>query len=592
MAKVYGLLPAQSKHQALGVLALMFVNGLLELSGVAGVLPLVAAGVNPTAPQEYPFLAQLREYSGLDAQTFFAVLGLGFIFLMVTLNATSAFTLWLSCKFAFQVRHLLSLELLSRYLGQSHSWFLAKNTAELTKDVLNEIDDVVNNLIFQLVELLLSGTVAFLIAGALLFVNPAVALGTVVGVGVVYTLVYGIYRRQSSALGRRRTTLAGDRFRLVSESLNAVKEARAGSRRQGFLARYEQTSREFRDILTRHRLVSDLPRYVAETLAIVAIVGLLVYLTTYQQRSFLDAVPLMALYIMATWRLVPAVQGVYHNVIKIRFYSPTLEHLLERFQECRALVDPPALPLKEEIRLEQVSFSYAGTVNQVLRQIDLRIGKNTSIALTGRSGQGKSTLAALIGGLLEPTEGSLKIDGRPLRGELYRAWQQSVGGVPQSIFLTEDTIARNIALGVPAEELDAEWLARAVETAHLREFLDTLPEGIDTVLGERGITVSGGQQQRIGIARAVYSGQEVLIFDEATNALDQVTERAVLQAVEALRGSKTLIIIAHRLSTIRSCDQICLLKDGRVEALGKFEELLEQSQEFRYLAQELEEQPK
>lgn len=564
----------------------MLFNALLELSGVAGVWPLVVAATDPERVKHNAFLSGLQSLSGMEEHAQFLVfLVVLFVGLLGLMNACGAANLWLSTYFSQQVRHYLSRALLKKYLEKPYVWYLSRNTSALTKDVLHEVDQVTMFLVFRTVELLTNACAASLIFVGLVVLEPYVALGTVLVLSLVYSQIFRFFRNRLKKIGLERTEIAQARFHSVAEALAGVKEAKAFSRRESFLANYEQHSLRQRDVLVTNQLVAELPKYLTETLAIAAILSALVYLTLTLKSA---AVPLMGVYIMATWRLVPAAQKVYRNAVDIRFYFPALDAIHQE------LVCPPApgwelehakpLEFEKEVCLEEVSFRYPDAENLALDGISLRIPKNTSLALIGRTGEGKTTLGDLVAGNFEPLSGHLSVDDQVLDCQTLARWRRLVGIVPQEIYLADDTVRNNIVLGAVPQDLDQKALENAARIAGIHDFVvNELPDGYETTLGERGVSLSGGQRQRIGIARALYHDPPFLILDEATNALDNLTERDVLDAISRLCETKTLLVIAHRLSTVEACDQVCFLKGGRVQGLGTFAELEASLPELRAL---------
>ncbi|MCA9776833.1 MAG: ABC transporter ATP-binding protein, partial [Candidatus Eremiobacteraeota bacterium] len=360
---------------------------------------------------------------------------------------------------------------------------------------------------------------------------------------------------------------------------------RAFANRSFFLKAYENPSLRYREVQVSHQLMAEMPRYVTETLAVVAILGVMVYLVLQGNPTVL---PLIALYIMATWRLVPAVQSIYRSIIRIQFYLPMLRQLHGELaapqEEGWELDDVPVLNLKKELELKAVDFTYPKAERPALTEINLKLPKNGSLALVGRTGEGKSTLADVMAGYLIPQQGELLIDGTALTLKTRAGWRKNVGSVPQDIFLLDDTVRRNIALGMPDEEIDDEAVERAAKIAQIHEFVTTeLDNGYNSKLGERGVTLSGGQRQRIGIARALYHDPEVLVLDEATSSLDKLTEKAVMDAIQQLLGNKTLIVIAHRLSTVKMCDSVCVLEKGRIRGQDSFQNLQQKDELFQEL---------
>lgn len=333
----------------------------------------------------------------------------------------------------------------------------------------------------------------------------------------------------------------------------------------------------------RGDLLGRLPTHLTEVVAVGGLLAFMVYFLA--TRGPAEAYPLIALFLVATIRTLPSLQSAWLCMVRLRFYLPSLERIEEEFAATAPA--PPRtetrLQAKASIRLRDVRFRYPGSDRPVLEHADLELRVPGSTALVGRTGAGKTTLADLAAGLLEPEGGALEIDGRPLQPHELPAWQRNVGYVPQSVYLLDDTLRRNIAFGVPDDAVDDRALQEAAAAAHLHDLLATLPRGYDTVLGERGVRLSGGQRQRIGIARALYRSPGLLILDEATNALDSLTQREVMEAVEELSATRAVLVIAHRLSTVQGCGSLCMVANGRVEERGTFSELVARSAAFREL---------
>jgi ATP-binding cassette, subfamily B, bacterial PglK len=565
----------------------MILNGLIEAAGVGGILPLMTAATDPESPKTNRLVGWLYNHIPADSyQQFLLLLSLGTVLLFALVNVFGALTFWMSSRFANDARHAIACRILRCYLSHPYSWYLGQNSSELTKDVLSEVDAVTHEVIMKLATMtnyLISSSLIFV---GLLYVDFVMAISTVFILTMVYRAIFSFFKKKLQVIGDERLEANTQRYRTVTEALSVVKEVRAFSRRSYFSQRFEAPSKSFSDTQVTHQLMASLPRYITETIAVGAILGVMMYLIAQGNRTVL---PLVTLYIMATWRLVPAVQNIYKNAIQVQFHLPALGAVdraisLPQQEGWEMNDDCSALEFEDSVVIEAGEFRYPVAKVSALSDIHLRIPKNSSVALVGRTGEGKSTLADVLAGHLELRSGSLKIDGQALDPDSLARWRENVGIVPQEIFLLDDTVKRNIALGLTDDEIDAERMEKAAETAQIKEFVDQeLPNGYNTTMGERGISLSGGQRQRIGIARALYNNPQVLIFDEATSSLDKVTEKAVMDAIETLHGEKTLILIAHRLSTIKLCDQICLIEAGKIRALGTYQELLNTDSLFQEL---------
>jgi ABC-type multidrug transport system fused ATPase/permease subunit len=340
------------------------------------------------------------------------------------------------------------------------------------------------------------------------------------------------------------------------------------------------------DAQTKAQALGQLPRYAVETIAFSLILLLAIYLLG-KGSGMGELLPVLGLYAFAGYRLMPALQQVFAGFALMRNSQASLDAVMADLQpraDSQAATRRERIPIKESVELAEARYQYPGAAAWALQPVTLRIPRNSSVALVGATGCGKTTVVDLLMGLLHPTGGCLRVDGVEVGEHNVRAWQRSIGHVPQQIFLCDDTIARNIALGLPDGELDRARVEQAARIARLHEFVAGLPKGYDTMVGDRGIRLSGGQRQRIGIARALYDDPDLLVLDEATSALDNVTENAVFEALQALAGRKTIVMVAHRLTTVRSCNLVCVMEHGRIVERGSYDELMRSSQRFRSLA--------
>lgn len=574
--RVVDLIPAGCRPQATLVAVIMLTNALLELSGVAGVLPLALAATDAAEIERNVLLRNLYHFSGVSQAQFVPLLCAIFLIIVLLMNLSRALTVWTSSQLTYEIRHHLACDLLRKYLSKPYIWYLDKNTSVLAKDVLHEVDQLTGSLISGTLKVVSKSLAAGFIFFGLVLLEPVVALVTLVVIGVVYRQIFRFFQKRLKEIGEERHQVDSMRFRTVDEAFAGVKEAMAFERRQEFVEDFAEQSLKQRDVKVQFQLVGEMPRFLTETLAVGAILVAMVYLTLTQQSK---AIPILGVYIMATWRVVPAVQSLYRHAIDLKFFLPALDAV---YTELRLTEDQPGwmigprepLEFEREVRLEEVSFRYPTSEEAVIKSVDLVIEKHTSVALIGRTGDGKTTLADLVAGHFEPDQGSVFVDDLRLTTENAGRWRRMVGCVPQEIYIADDSVYHNIALGTGARNVDHEAVERAARVANIHDFVvNELPEGYETRLGERGVTLSGGQRQRLGIARALYHDPEFLILDEATSSLDNLTERAVMDAIAELSKTKTLLVIAHRLSTVKACDKVCFVERGEIRAQGTFSEV-------------------
>jgi ATP-binding cassette, subfamily B, bacterial PglK len=434
-----------------------------------------------------------------------------------------------------------------------------------------------------------SVTVIF-IFGLLVAVDPLLAALGIIFLGGLFGFVFLIMRNRLAWYGDLRVDANRDRFNAAVEALAGVKEIKLMGKERVFLRRYSRPSRIYTQAIAAIEVISKVPRYLLEVIAFGGIILMVMYFI-YTDQSTAEFLPRLIVYALGLFRLMPALQDVFTSVTSMRGNTAALDNIFRDLQtsevpEAQDRSNIPKLPFKETLELRNVTFRYPGADKPVLKNFSISIKANSSVAFVGATGSGKTTTVDLLLGLLSPDSGDLLVDGVPVNETNMLNWQRNLGYVPQFIYLNDDTIASNIAFGVPANHIDQKAVERAAKQANIHTFITTdLPQGYNTEVGERGVRLSGGQRQRLGIARALYANPDVLVLDEATSALDGVTEEAIFHAVDNLGKSKTVIMIAHRISTVRNCDVIYVLDKGRVVGQGTYDELLVTSPHFRAIAQ-------
>jgi ABC-type multidrug transport system fused ATPase/permease subunit len=353
---------------------------------------------------------------------------------------------------------------------------------------------------------------------------------------------------------------------------------------------YEKAAQRSASATARLAVMLEMPRFALEAITFGMLLALVLLLLLRNDGNIASLVPTLGIFAFSAMRLLPALQQIYHGLANIRGAQVALDTIVTDYANTRPIPRTfddikPLVKLQHVLELSEIDFRYGSAGRQTLEGLSLKIPARTTVGLVGGTGAGKTTIVDLILGLLTPDQGQIRVDGTPITNQNLRGWQQTLGYVPQSIFLTDDTVAANIAFGVPKAQIDMEAVERAARAAALHDFVvGDLAQGYDTIVGERGIRLSGGQRQRIGIARALYRDPTLLIMDEATSALDNITEQVVMEAVQNIRTDKTIILIAHRLTTVKNCDQIFLMEQGRLIAQGTYEELVASNETFRRMA--------
>ncbi len=564
---------------------------ILEVVGIASVLPFMQLAANPGELLENKWLSKLYHVFSFDSeQDMLIASGVLVLTLLTISNVFKVFASWLQQKFTWDVSYKLGMRLLRVYLGKPYGYFLTHNSSELLANLVVEVGKVTTGILTPLCELIAQIIVALLIFTLLIIVNPTIALATLSVLGLAYILVYLARKRYLTQLGKERISLNQFRFTHLKELLNGIKTFRVYGVQDFFYRRYDTVSERFSQIQPRVHLVSVTPRHVVEIFAFGGVIVLVLVLISRGQ-NLQQILPMLTLYVLAGYRLLPALQKVYGSVIKLRHTFPTIEILEKDLQkdvplQKSASVKHPIGDFSANLKLENVSFYYEDTNTAVISDLSVTIPKGKTIAFVGSTGSGKTTLVDLIVGLLHPKKGHIKIDNHILSVDNTLTWQNQIAYVPQEVFLFDDAAQRNIAIGLYDEEVDIKLVQKVAQVANIHDFIsDELPKGYETVIGERGVRLSGGQRQRLGLARALYRQPKVLILDEATSALDSITESAVIDSLRAYSEDLTVIVIAHRLSTVRHADCIYLLEKGRIVAEGNYEKLIQKSEVFREMVE-------
>jgi ABC-type multidrug transport system fused ATPase/permease subunit len=578
--KILYLLNSQERKLAGLLLIMMLIMALLDMIGVASILPFMAVLTNPDLIETNFILKKMFQSSKIfgvqNNQQFLFALGTLVFVLLVTSLFFKAFVTYAQVRFVQMREYSISKRLIESYLHQPYSWFLSRHSADLGKTILTEVSTVVGRGMKPMMELIAKGMVTIALIFLLIITDPKLALTVGLLFGLAYGLIYKFTASYLNRIGKENLKCNQLRFVAVSEAFGAAKEVKVGGLEKTFIDRYSDPAKTLAKNQASQAVISQLPRFALEAIAFGGVMIMLLYMIT-QKGSLINALPIISLYVFTGYRLMPAMQNLYFSLSKLNFANASLNALaddIKKLQPFNSNQDGGVISLRKTITLKNIHYSYPNTTRTALKDINIIIPAKNIVGIVGSTGSGKTTTVDIILGLLEAQKGTLEVDGKAITKYNSRAWQRSIGYVPQHIYISDDTVAANIAFGVDPKDINQETVEKVSKIANLHEFvINELPQKYQNTIGERGVRLSGGQLQRIGVARALYHNPSLLVLDEATSSLDSQTEEAVMDAVNNLSNDITIIIIAHRLNTVKNCNNIFKIEKGRVESQGTFDEL-------------------
>ena len=588
LGKILYILGDDHKRLA-GLLALMLGGALLEALGLVAVLPFLALLSNPERVDDVPLLGSLGDAFGLETTRELLVLSCAIVLSVFVIK-----TAYLTALFAIQARYIfghqarLARRLFEAYLASPYPFHLRRNSAELLRNSNASVLIIFTQVVLPVAYLIIEIMVMVVMLTLLFALAPVATLSAIASIGALVVVVQLVLRRRLGAISREQQMHQASIIRWVQQGLGGIKETKVLGREAFFVEMYGRSAGRYADALRRLRFASDAPRVLIEGVTLGGLFALLLVLLLLGQD--VDALlPVLGLFAMAAIRLMPSASRILTALTAIRGSFAALDDVYADLRETERTTGTfdratgSEVHLRDAITLDHVGYQYEGAAGLAVDDVSLVIARGESVAFVGSSGAGKTTLVDILLGLLQPTTGAVRVDGIDVAGAIP-AWQRRVGYIPQPVYVLDDTIRRNVAFGLHDVDIDDEKVWRALDAAQLRTFVNALPLGLEATLGERGARMSGGQRQRIGIARALYRDAELLVLDEATAALDNETERDVSRAIIALAGQKTIITIAHRLSTVRDCDRLYVLDEGRIVAMGSYNDLLANDEGFRRMA--------
>ena len=590
--EIWRLLNKKERVQLSKVSGLHTFSGLTDMLGVVSILPFLSVAAKPDILQSNEYLIGMKNWLQFSNNDFLIFLGILSLIALFLNQLVRLFSSWYGQFISLNIWRNLHNRMFSYYLNQSYMYHLLHPGNELLEKLQVQTNAAVAGVIQPYFLLISSFFTTLFTLSLIIFIEPVMTSILLVIMGLFYFLIFKFLKSRLDYYGKVGPEFSQKTFKLIEESFGAIKEIKVRRNGQIYLDLFDPLAKRYCDANVKLQLFGSIPKALVELVAFGSIL-LITILMIKKSDGFMDVVPVLGMYALALSRLIPAIHSIFNQFSRIRFYSPSLHSIQKdlidasKSNEVRPLnaLKAKDVTLAHNIELENLSFAYSGSTNKVLDAISLNIPVGHLIGIAGGSGAGKTTLIDLILGLFKPVLGSIKIDGNPLTESNISSWQTRIGYVPQSGFIANGSIARNIAFGIHENEIDMQRVIDMAKITQISEFIETeLPEKYETLVGDRGVLLSGGQCQRITIARALYHDPDVLILDEATSALDGITENKVINAILKFSKQKTIIMIAHRLSTLKDCDNIFFIEKGKLVDQGNYHSLMANNKIFKQMA--------
>lgn len=573
--KIASVLSKEQKRKGGWLILLIIIGSFFEMAGVSVIVPLIQVILAPTSVLKNPNFKGILQILGIDDTTGIVLfIGIGTILLYIIKNIYMTFLSWKRVNFAAKVQQDLSVSMMKAYMNKGYVFFLNVNTGDVQRGIQNDAEGVYQVLL-QGMRLITELFSVICICILIIAIDWKMAGCVMVFALAGFTIVSFTCRRYLKRIGKEYQLYNGIVNGSLIQIVQGIKEITVMQCKDFFIRKYEKALGKRQNIVAGQVVAAETPAYIIEAVCVTGMLSVVSF-SALQNTEMSGFISSLGAFAIAAFRILPSMGKITNYLNNFMFYYPSLDSVYENMQTLNAAEDEQEylmdeqvqMNFKEKLELRNITWHYPNSERKVLDNLNMEIKKGMSVGFIGASGAGKTTTADLILGLFKPQNGQILIDGIDV-SEYMGQWHKMIGYVPQSIYLIDDTVRNNVAFGVEEKEIDDEKVWNALQQAQLKEFVEELPEGLDTSLGDRGIRFSGGQRQRMAIARALYHNPDILVLDEATSALDTETESAVMEAIDMLHNKKTLIIVAHRLSTIQNCDLLYEIVNGKAKIKQK-----------------------
>jgi len=589
--KLRRLFSRGEKFKIIILFIMMMIAAGLEVLGIGMIPAFVSIVATPDRVLEHEFWGPWLQRLGIEGSRDLLIYGASALIVIFFIkNLYIVAYRYIEARFIYNRRYLFSHRLMSAYMQAPYTFYLQRNTNDLLRNTTKEVNLLVNHVLAPFMKIAKEGIMGLGVLIFLFVMEPLITLFVILAMGGVAGLFLFITQRKVKGYGVEAQKYRRDMLKSARQGFGGIKDARVMNREAHLIEVFRRMAFRSSRLQMMKKVISEIPRPLVETIAVAGIMAIALIMHL-QGRPIVDIVPVIALFGVATVRLMPAIEQSTRQLTDLRYniaaVNPVYDDLtaLKKYQrELRTdRQKKEKTTFSDRIAIRDLHYHYPESKEQALNGVNLEIPRGSAVAFVGPSGAGKTTIVDVLLGLLEPQQGEILVDGKNIFDSIS-AWQRNIGYIPQFIYLSDESLRSNIAFGLPDEEIEEDRILRAVELAQLNELVERLPEGLDTRIGERGARLSGGQRQRIGIARALYHDPQVLVMDEATSALDNITEQHIIEAIDALKGERTIVMIAHRLTTVMNCDVLYMMENGKIVDEGTYDELLARNAGFREMA--------